>query len=137
VNGSKTASSFGAWQRMVSRCTNPADSSFCSYGAKGISVCERWSVFENFFADMGECPEGMSLDRIDNAKGYEPENCRWADIVTQNRNKTTVKKYEYHGNSMTLPEWSEVTGIPRSRLWQRINVAKWTVEKTLTTPAGR
>ncbi len=72
---------------MRERCLYPSNASYPSYGARGVTFCERWNKFENFLEDMGERPEGMTLDRIDPAKGYSPENCRWADKFTQARNK--------------------------------------------------
>lgn len=80
---------YGAWAGMVNRCHNPNNSSFERYGARGIEVCERWRAdFGAFLADMGERPEGMTLDRIDPYGNYEPGNCRWADIITQRSNIT-------------------------------------------------
>lgn len=77
---------YRAWAGMVNRCRNPNNSSYGRYGARGIYVCDRWRTFENFLADMGERPEGMTLDRIDPTGPYAPGNCRWADITTQRRN---------------------------------------------------
>lgn len=133
---STTSRAYNSWRLMIGRCTDPKNDSFNSYGAKGIAICDQWLDFSCFLSDMGECLEGQTIDRIDNEKGYEPENCRWANIFTQNRNKKTVRKIEFNGKNLTLPEWSEITGIPRSRLWQRINIAKWSIEKTLTTLVG-
>jgi hypothetical protein len=76
---------------MIQRCTNPKGSSFEYYGGRGISVCERWRVFENFLADMGERPLLHSIDRIDNDKGYEPTNCRWATWSEQRLNQRRRK----------------------------------------------
>ena len=75
------------WRAMIDRCWNPHNKSFRYYGALGVQVCERWlRSFENFLADMGERPRGTSLDRVDNDRGYEPDNCRWATPTTQVRN---------------------------------------------------
>jgi hypothetical protein len=72
---------------MIQRCTNPNRDNYSYYGGRGIAVCEAWRVFDNFLADMGVRPEGMTLDRIDPNGHYEPSNCRWADPATQTRNR--------------------------------------------------
>ncbi len=77
---------YSIWHAMRNRCLNPNNSAFKRYGGVGIGVCERWLVLENFISDMGEPPEGYSIDRIDSTKGYSPENCRWASAATQARN---------------------------------------------------
>lgn len=72
---------------MRDRCTNPRRNGYPHYGGRGITVCERWQKFENFYADMCPAPPGLTLDRIDVNRGYEPGNCRWADWSTQRVNK--------------------------------------------------
>jgi hypothetical protein len=79
---------YTSWVKMNDRCTNPNATGYALYGGRGISVCERWQVFANFLADMGERPSAdLSLDRIDNDGRYEPGNCRWATRSEQNRNR--------------------------------------------------
>jgi len=76
-----------SWRSMINRCRNPRSDGYAGYGGRGILVCDRWSEFENFLADMGERPEDMTLDRMDNDGNYEPGNCRWATRSEQQRNK--------------------------------------------------
>lgn len=78
---------YAGWQQMILRCHDPKNSIYPRYGAVGIRVCDRWrDNFQNFLADMGDRPEGMTLDRIDPTGNYEPSNCRWADAKTQRNN---------------------------------------------------
>ena len=78
---------YSTWKGLRQRCENSRNSNYPHYGGRGIAICERWRDFENFIADMGERPDGMSLDRIDNDGNYEASNCRWATQTEQNRNR--------------------------------------------------
>lgn len=120
------------WQAMLNRCRNANVKIYSKYGGRGISVCDRWSDFENFFADMGDPPDGYSIDRINNDGDYTPENCRWASGTDQARNKSTNRRITLNGETRLLVEWSETLGIDQASLRERLE--KWPLEAALTTP---
>lgn len=135
IHGLSNTPEYEAWNEMRRRCERRTSISFRNYGARGITVCDRWcNSFEKFLADMGPRPgKGYSLDRIDNTKNYSPENCRWATKQEQNRNKRTNVLITYNGETKTLIEWAEITHLPYYVL--RYRIAKlWSVERTLTQP---
>jgi hypothetical protein len=124
---------------MKERCTSANCSTYKYYGGRGIKVCERWSGedgFENFYSDMGARPKGRSLDRINNNGDYSPENCRWATIVEQNNNRRCTRMLEFMGESKPLTHWSNVTGIKRSTIRERLKRG-WSVDRTLLTPVTK
>ena len=82
---------YQAWQNMLNRCNNPKAEGYKNWGGRGITVCERWNKFENFLQDMGEVPEGLTIDRKDNDGNYEPSNCKWATNKEQVRNNRHTK----------------------------------------------
>lgn len=91
VHGKDRTPTHSTWVSMRQRCLNPNNPAYPRYGGRGIAVCERWSLFANFLADMGERPPGTTLDRIHNDRGYEPDNCRWATAKQQSQNRRCVK----------------------------------------------
>lgn len=126
---------YGVWASMKQRCGNPNDSKYRLYGGRGISVCERWaSSFENFKSDMGSRPDGTTLDRINGNGDYCPENCRWADLKTQNRNTSRNRTVCVDGVQKTIAELSEESGMDYDTLYYRLFVYKWPVEKSVSTP---
>lgn len=91
AHASSYTSTYNIWRQMRQRCSNKKHKSYAYYGGRGISVCTRWDSFNNFFADMGERPAGLTLERIDNSRGYGPDNCKWASWLEQAQNKREMK----------------------------------------------
>lgn len=108
---------------MRQRCHNPKATGYENYGAKGISVCDRWrSSYDNFMDDMGVCPPGMTIDRMDGTKDYEPGNCRWASQSVQMNNRGDYnRRIEHGGEIRTLAEWASYLGIRPGTLRERLN----------------
>jgi hypothetical protein len=124
-----------AWAAMRSRCYNRRQKGWRLYGGRGITVCQRWNSFEAFLADMGTPPAGpYSIDRINNAKGYSPENCRWATPSQQNNNTRLTRYLTFRGQRRCLTEWSRLTGLTPMAIRLRIDRRGWTIRKALTTP---
>lgn len=111
------------WTQMKQRCSNPKNKNFASYGGRGIKVCERWQQFENFFADMGERPNGKMLERKNNNGNYGPGNCEWAPNAVQYRNRQHNVWLGAFGVSAILAEWAKALGMNISTLssWVRKN----------------
>lgn len=122
------------WSDMRSRCAVLSGRNYENYGGRGIAICARWRRFENFYADMGEPPEGTSIDRIDNDKGYSPENCRWATVFEQANNRRSNIVISYNGRSQTVTQWSREFGVPYCRLRSRLALG-WDIERALTAPS--
>lgn len=109
------------WKAMRSRArdTNRPDSKY--YSTKGISICSRWDNFENFYADMGNCPENFSIDRINPEGDYCPENCRWASKTTQSQNRGDFNLvFTYNNETHVLKEWARILNIKYTTLYKRI-----------------
>ena len=119
---------------MRARCRNPAHPNYARYGGRGIAVCSRWQVFQNFLEDMGEPPQGLTLERRDNDLGYSKDNCCWATQEDQKSNTSTTKLLTYQGKTQHQAAWARETGLGR-RLGWRLR-AGWPLERALTTPGG-
>lgn len=122
---------FSVWRSMMGRCRNKSDN---RYGGRGISVCDRWKRYNNFYDDMlPNYKKGLTLDRINNNGDYSPENCRWTTPKDQANNRSNNRMITYKGLTKTLQQWADYIGIQSATLRYRLN--NWcNVERCLTTP---
>jgi hypothetical protein len=118
---------------MMERCYSQADPAYKNYGGRGITVCERWHNFVNFFNDMGDPPNGRSLDRINNDSNYQPDNCRWTTPKEQAKNSRKPRQLTYAGETLNLTEWAERLGISRMAVATRLDKLGWPIELALST----
>jgi hypothetical protein len=130
----KTSPEYNTWYRMKKRCYDPKNNRFHLYGARGITVCDRWKdSFENFLLDMGERPSvDFSIDRIDVNGNYEPKNCRWATQKEQQRNRRDNRIISCHGKQQCRSAWAEEVGIDDERIRRRIERQGWSPEQALS-----
>jgi len=135
THGKTDTDEFRIWAQIIQRTENPKIHNYDQYGGRGITVCPEWrDSFETFLGDMGERPSPKhSLDRKDNDKGYCKDNCRWATQKEQCRNKRNNHRVEYHGESLTLSEWTERLGFRKMTLRNRI-VSGWDLDRAMTEP---
>ena len=121
---------------MKNRCNNPNAYNYKNYGGRGITICQEWEEFIPFreWANNNGYADNLTIDRIDVNGNYCPENCRWADIKTQNNNTTRNRLLTAFGETMNVAQWSEKVGIKRGVIYNRIDTYQWDVEKALTTP---
>lgn len=125
---------YQSWSTMLQRCTNPNTDGYRYYGARGVKVCDRWRVFENFLADLGERPENCTLDRIDVDGDYEPANCRWASVKAQANNKRSNVMVEIDGVTKSVSAWCDELGLSRNTVWARVNQYGFSPLEALTRP---
>jgi len=121
---------FKSWLAMRRRCTDPKYKDYKHYKKNNINIDPTWEDFSNFLNDMGERPDNMTLERIDNKKGYNKKNCIWANRKTQGNNTSRNRIIEFNGKKQTLQAWADEIGIGRSTLAYRLN-NKWPLLKAL------
>jgi hypothetical protein len=134
-HGKRFTRTYRCWANMKTRATNPNSGVADRYMLRGIGICDKWLTFENFLADMGECPSAKhSIDRIENDWGYFHGNCRWATNDEQQRNKSDNHRVTYKGVTCCLTEMAERHGINPIVFQARITQRGWSVEEAVETP---
>lgn len=125
-----------AWIAMIGRCHSGTNRNFHNYGARGIRVCPEWRTsFHAFLSHVGHRPsKAHSIDRIDNNRGYEPGNVRWATMAQQQNNKRGLRLLTYNGETLPLMSWARRFGLPQPRLHQRIVTLGWDLHRAFTEP---
>lgn len=134
VHGMSHTRLHGIWSKMLNRCYCENCSEYKWYGERGISVCKEWKGTEGFinfmnWSILNGYKDDLSIDRIDNSKGYSPENCRWADKITQANNTRSNVYLSYNGETHTIAEWSRILGIKYPTLSQRITKLHWSIDE--------
>jgi hypothetical protein len=132
-HNNKPSITYRSWASMRRRCLNPNVSQYQAYGGAGVKICDRWHSFSTFLADMGERPSlNHTIDRYPDKSGdYEPGNCRWATPEQQQNNKRSNRLIEHQGQTLSVAQWSRLTGIAKSTLRNRLERG-WSNEITLT-----
>lgn len=122
IHGGKGTRLYECWRQMRYRCENPNNQAYPDYGGRGISVCPEWHDFANFqrWAFSSGYNDSLTIDRINVNGNYEPSNCRWVGYKVQMNNRRNTRHYELDGKNLTMSEWSQLTGIPRATIYNRL-----------------
>lgn len=132
-HGKSRSRVYRIWGGMVGRCTNPNDPAWKHYGGRGIEVCDRWLTFSNFIEDMGDPPDGLTIERIDNDKGYSPDNCHWATMLEQQNNRRNNVVLEVNGRQQTISQWAREKHLSRQLIQYRL-AAGWAIDDAVNQP---
>lgn len=135
-HGMTRTKTYRIWSQMKGRCSNVNLPKYPIYGGRGITVCERWRKFQNFLSDMGQCPVGYTIERINNDGNYEPGNCKWIPAAQQAKNRRNNRVLTLNGETMILREWATKIGMNEDTLGMRL-LRGWPVEKAITQPLRR
>lgn len=134
TEGGVFSPTYHSWASMRTRCFNPKAERYDRYGGRGITVCPRWDSFAHFLSDMGERPEGKTLDRKDNDGPYCPDNCRWADDYTQVSNRCNTIRVVIYGAEKPLTTWAKELGISLNTVRARVKKQGMNYAEALTKP---
>lgn len=124
---------YNIWRGMIARCSKPKTTHYKYYGGKGLKVCDRWSIFQNFIDDMGIPENNQSIDRIDGSKGYFKENCRWVTSMQQMSNTKKNHFLTFNGETLHISGWARKIGMNKRTLLYRIE-SGWSIKRALTEP---
>jgi hypothetical protein len=131
THGLSGSRAYSVWCSIIARCENPRESGYPNYGGRGIVMCPEWRTsFAQFLEDMGPPPPNRSIERLDNDGPYAPNNCVWADRVTQNNNSRRNRLVTWNGRTQTLAQWSRERGIPYATMKMRLN-HHWDVDRVM------
>ncbi len=134
THGKSKTRAYRTWFGMRERCKNKKRADWLRYGGRGITVCQSWDKsFESFWADMGDAPEGHSIERIDNGSGYSPENCRWANKRDQANNRRSSRFHIFRGEKKTLAQICHETKMNYFSVRKRLD-SGWTIEDAISRP---
>lgn len=133
-HGKRKTKLYNVWNTMRDRCYNKNNKRYKDYGGRGIAVCDEWrNDFMNFYnwSIQHGYNENLTIDRIDNNKGYSPDNCRWVTRKQQARNRRSNINFTYNGETHCIVEWCELLGLKPKTVYQRIHYYNWSIEKAL------
>lgn len=136
THGMSRTKAYQRWTNMLRRCRAKDNPLYKYYGGRGIEICENWLKFENFYRDMGECPKGLTIERIENNGNYEPSNCKWGTYKEQANNRRAPEGellFEFNGKKLNRSQWAKKAGINYTTLLARLN-HNWPMEKALEQP---